>query len=160
MKKKIIWIAGFYLCVIVSMFLFYRNNKKNIENLDLAAVGVSGEFIEESSIEEEETEAETEIETQAGQEIETEQETEIEAETEMETKPVEKTYVFISTNKRSVLYVRSAPSMSGKIIGRLAPASEGEVLEQGEYWSLIRNGAVEGYSNNWYLDIREKEESH
>lgn len=162
MKKrnngKLLLIIGFYLTAgFMTAFYVISKNNRSVPVSLMETASLEGRIEAESKTGAAETET-SEMETVP---LQTETETEPEATSSQipeEPKPEKKhRFAFVSTNKRSVLYVRAAPSMSGKIIGRLKPGTEGKVLEIGENWSLITDGTVTGYSSNRYLLIWEEE---
>lgn len=58
---------------------------------------------------------------------------------------------FVMTNVQNTLNVRASASEEAEIIGRLYADCYGEILEQGEEWTLLRSGSVVGWAKNDYL---------
>lgn len=58
---------------------------------------------------------------------------------------------FVMTNVQSTLNVRASASEEAEIIGRLYADCYGEILEQGDGWTLLRSGSVVGWAKNDYL---------
>lgn len=58
---------------------------------------------------------------------------------------------FVMTNVQSTLNVRAQAGEEAQIIGRLYADCYGEILEQGDEWTLLRSGSVVGWAKNDYL---------
>ena len=58
---------------------------------------------------------------------------------------------FVMTNVQSTLNVRAEAGEEAQIIGRLYADCYGEILEQGDGWTLLRSGTVVGWAKNDYL---------
>lgn len=58
---------------------------------------------------------------------------------------------FVMTNVQNTLNVRASASEEAEIIGRLYADCYGEILEQGDGWTLLRSGSVVGWAKNDYL---------
>lgn len=65
-------------------------------------------------------------------------------------------YTFVTTNTLAVLHVRKEPNLNAEIIYYLDPKSTGDVLEKGDFWSLIQYEDITGYVSNDYLEFHEK----
>lgn len=58
---------------------------------------------------------------------------------------------FVMTNVQSTLNVRASAGEDAPIIGRLYADCYGEILEEGDGWTLLRSGSVVGWAKNDYL---------
>lgn len=67
------------------------------------------------------------------------------------TQEAENKTAFVMTNVQNTLNVRASASEEAEIIGRLYADCYGEILEQGEEWTLLRSGSVVGWAKNDYL---------
>lgn len=63
----------------------------------------------------------------------------------------ERQTAFVMTNVQSTLNVRASASEDAPIIGRLYADCYGEILEEGDGWTLLRSGSVVGWAKNDYL---------
>ena len=66
---------------------------------------------------------------------------------------------FVMTNVQSTLNVRAEADEDAPIIGRLYADCYGEILEEGDGWTLLRSGSVVGWANNNYLLFDEEAEA-
>lgn len=87
--------------------------------------------------------------------IETEEEQTLaetsEGQADAEEDSAEERTAFVMTNVQSTLNVRSSASEDAPIIGRLYADCYGEILEQGDGWTLLHSGSVVGWAKNDYL---------
>lgn len=63
----------------------------------------------------------------------------------------EEEYTFVMTNVQSTLNIRAEAGEDAPIIGRMYADCYGEILEQGDGWTLLRSGSVVGWAKNDYL---------
>lgn len=88
--------------------------------------------------------------------METEPQTEKQEETEAQTEPVteEKTSAYdgkFMVNVNEYLNVRASADENAEIVGKLYEGSGGIVIENGDEWTKISSGNVEGYASTQYL---------
>ena len=99
------------------------------------------------------------IETRGAQQTEAAQEQTAEGEAESaEEETGEERTAFVMTNVQSTLNVRAEADEDAPIIGRLYADCYGEILEEGDGWTLLRSGSVVGWANNNYLLFDEEAE--
>lgn len=63
----------------------------------------------------------------------------------------ERQTAFVMTNVQSTLNVRASAGEDAPIIGRLYADCYGEILQEGDGWTLLRSGNVVGWAKNDYL---------
>lgn len=102
------------------------------------------------------SETQTEPELELEIEIEPELETELETETAAPSGPESEqpSYTFQFTGRRKNLNIRTGPSTSHKIIGKIPPLKSGRVLElaNGD-WALIEYNGITGYSSLHWMEL-------
>ena len=70
---------------------------------------------------------------------------------EPEAGTAERQTTFVMTNVQSTLNVRESAGEDAPIIGRLYADCYGEIIEEGDGWTLLRSGNVVGWAKNDYL---------
>lgn len=120
------------------------------ESTDLILEDAVEESMEESSAEIVPVETET---LMLAEESQTEAETETqEQETEKETSAFDGKFM---VNVDEYLNIRAAADENSEVVGKLYAGAGGTVLENGEQWTKISSGSVEGYVATQYILIGE-----
>ncbi len=173
-KNQIIFfiMALFYIIVSIISFLYVRNyipvpnvsirnTSYSISPSDRAIIGNVGSGDGTAAVSDDEAEeAAKEPETKTG---------EVSADTVSEpsvpaapqpAEPAEievKYYTFVTTNKETILHVRTQPDINSKSIARLKPGTHGIVTEYNDEWCGIKTdkGKISGYCSNEYLSLTE-----
>lgn len=158
-----------HICILGICVLTIYAKKTGASEVMVAQVPADTKVIEtqpepEAAAEtEEETQAAAEAETEAAMETEeetemideTETEEEVIAETEPEASPV---YSFHYIGAHANLNIRSTPSTTGTIIGKVPPGDNGDVIElTDDKWALIDYKGITGYCSRDFLELHEVE---
>lgn len=172
-KSTKILLSILHICILGICILTIYSNKNSASDVMFAHVSSDTKVIDSQAEPEPETNAAPETETAPITETETapepepitepepapipepEPETEPAATPEPEISPL---YFFDYVGTRLNLNIRSAPSMSGAIIGKVPVGGGGNVIElTNDEWALIDYQGVTGYCSRNCIRLREPE---
>lgn len=155
-RKYIVSILGIYLIIGLSALIYLVWNPVDKTSLLVANASVIDTDVSEKVIEPTSSKTADTLPTDAPASSGNAEEEPLFIDIKGNPVYLSKSYNYMACHTRGNLFIRTAPSMSGKIIGRLAPGDTDVVLTIDQEWSYVSYKNHSGYIYNQYLSFLEQ----
>ena len=155
-KRLIITLILYAAAGMATIFIFYKNgsyirNREDIVyNFEDAQPPADLTIQETIVIEDEQTDGQD-----SGQASDEQEDADASDDQQNAEETVKHYYTYTTVNYTNGLRIRETPSVQAKILGSMEPGTTGYVLEDGDYWCLIRYEDVTGYCFRSWLQLTE-----